>query len=249
MCGNYEQPIDKKNHDLVNWLSPLTFSARQQDMISRREEGTGLWFLEASEFQTWIESNSSVLWCPGIPGSGKTIITSIVVDYLSKMYESDADIGVAYIYCNYRDHGEQTVVNLVGSILRNLLIKRFANNRAISDALWNAYRRHSSRRTRPSLEEMTGPLLGELDLHKRTYLVIDALDECPESDGTRQSFLRILRALQRLKTSIMVTSRFDGSIQQEFGAGPSLSISPDHHDIRTFVQCNVQRHWRLERFI
>ena len=217
-------------------------------MISRREEGTGLWFLKAPQFQTWIAGDSSILWCPGPPGSGKTIITSIVVDYLTNRYENDDDIGVAYIYCNYREQREQNVVNLVGAILRSLLMKRFANNGVISDALWNAYRRHLPLRTRPSLEEITGLLLGELVLHERTYLVIDALDECPEGDGTRQSFLRVLRDLRRLNISILLTSRFDMSIQQEFGAGPSLGISADKYDIRTFVQYKVQRHWRLELF-
>ena len=141
------------------------------------------------------------------------------------------------------------MVNLVGAILRNLLIKRFVNNGVISDALWNAYRRHLSRRTRPNLEEMTGLLIDELVLHERTYLVIDALDECPEGDGTRQSFLKVLRDLRRLNISIMLTSRFDMSIRHEFGAGPSLGISADNYDIRTFIQYNLQRHRRLEKFI
>ena len=246
----YEHLIDKIQ-DMVDWLSPLAFSSKQQDMISRREEGTGRWFLEASEFQTWIAGNSSTLWCPGIPGSGKTIIASIVVDYLSNKYKNDGDIGIAYIYCDYREQRYQTVVNFVGAILRNLLKKRFSNYGVVSDGFQDAYKRHISLRTRPNLEEMTGLLLDEIVLHERTYLVIDALDECPEGDGTRQSFLRVLRDLQRLDVSIMLTSRFEASIQHDFGAEPGLvlRVSANDHDIRTFIQYNVQRHRRLEKLI
>ena len=235
--------------EMLNWLSPLTFETKQQDMLSRREEGTGLWFLESIEFQNWIASDSSILWCPGIPASGKTIITSMVVDYLSNRYENDGDIGVAYIYCDYRQQREQTVANLVGAILRSLLMKRFANDVVLPDALSNVYKRHLSQRTRPSLGELSSLLLGELKFHERAYLVIDALDECPEGGGTRQSFLGVLRDLQRNNVSILLTSRFDSSIQNEFGAGPSLTISADNYDIRKFIQYNLQRHRRLEKFI
>ena len=52
-----------------------------------------------------------------------------------------------------------------------------------------------------------------------------------------------------MNISILVTSRFIPSIQIEFEGGPSLEIHADTYDIRKFVQYNIQRHRRLERFI
>ncbi|XTI88328.1 ankyrin repeat domain-containing protein [Cenococcum geophilum] len=49
-------------------------------------EGTGQWFLDSPE----------TLFCPGIPGAGKTIIAAIAIDYLCRTIGRD-DIRVAYL--------------------------------------------------------------------------------------------------------------------------------------------------------
>lgn len=55
---------------VYDWLSPLTteFQRKQQDTfnIQSRQDGTAQWFLEASEFKTWLSGSGSTLWCPGI---------------------------------------------------------------------------------------------------------------------------------------------------------------------------------------
>ncbi len=52
--------------------------------------------------------------------SGKTILTSLVVDHLSKTY-SNQRVGVAVIYCNYKSQNEQTKTSLLGSLARQFL--------------------------------------------------------------------------------------------------------------------------------
>jgi hypothetical protein len=52
--------------DTLNWLSPLNFSAKQNDIFGRWHEGTGQWLLENIVFKTWVNGISKVLWCPGI---------------------------------------------------------------------------------------------------------------------------------------------------------------------------------------
>ena len=157
-------------------------------MSSRREEGTGLWFLEAPKFISWIVGNSPTLWCPGIPGSGKTILTSMVVDHLLSTYENNSEIGVAYIYCNYREQREQTVINLVGTVLQHLLVKKIGNNGVISGTIRKAYRRHLSRRTRPNLEEMTALLLGEVQVYDRTFSLLMPWMNVPKAMGPGNRF-------------------------------------------------------------
>ena len=111
-----------------------------------------------------------------------------MVDYLSSIYENNSNVGLAFIYCNYRKHNEQNIVNLVGTLLQHLLRKKIANNGVIGYEVQNVYRQHLPRRTRPTLEELTALLFYELTTYQRTYIVIDALDECPEGDGTRKVF-------------------------------------------------------------
>jgi predicted ATPase with chaperone activity len=95
----------------------------QHDVISRRQEGTGIWFAESPKFLSWIHGSNQTLFCPGIPGAGKTMIAAIAIDYLWK-HVQNKDIGVAYIYYNYKTQADQTATKLAAVILKQLIQER-----------------------------------------------------------------------------------------------------------------------------
>lgn len=92
---------DQKRQAILDWLTPVDYSPQHHDFISRRQEGTGQWFLRSPEFQTWLKNNGQTLFCPGFPGAGKTIIAAIVIDQLLAKFQHDPHTGIAYIYCNF----------------------------------------------------------------------------------------------------------------------------------------------------
>jgi hypothetical protein len=50
-----QQDQDRQRHHLImDWLSSADFPAQQSDFISRRQEETGLWFLNSHEFTGWV---------------------------------------------------------------------------------------------------------------------------------------------------------------------------------------------------
>ena len=51
---------------ITDWLSPLDFRQKQQDVHVNWQPGTGEWFLHSEEFEAWKEGNKDVLWCYGI---------------------------------------------------------------------------------------------------------------------------------------------------------------------------------------
>jgi Cdc6-like AAA superfamily ATPase len=67
-----------------------------------------------------VETEKQTLFCPGIPGAGKTILTSIVIDKLTTQFGNDESIGVAYIYCNFRRQDKQKPGDLLTSLLKQL---------------------------------------------------------------------------------------------------------------------------------
>lgn len=91
---------------ILNWLTPIDYGPQQSDLNRKRQRGTGEWLLSSSEFQAWLGKSDQTLFCPGILGAGKTIITSIVVEHLWKGFQA-ADVGIAYVYCNFRRQREQ----------------------------------------------------------------------------------------------------------------------------------------------
>ena len=73
---------DQERQAIIDWLSPVDYTSQQSDFIGRRQAGTGQWLFGSEEFQAWLNKNKLTLFCPGIPGAGKTMITSIVVNHL-----------------------------------------------------------------------------------------------------------------------------------------------------------------------
>ena len=56
---------DKQTRELLTWLSTLDFKPKQRDVLNKRLEGTGKWFLEDPQFRRWMDGDITTLWCPG----------------------------------------------------------------------------------------------------------------------------------------------------------------------------------------
>ena len=93
-----ERSDDQERQRVADWISPTNYATHQADSYDQRQEGTGQWLLDTVEFHEWVQSKG-VLFCPGIPGAGKTILSSIIIDYL-EIFAKKQDIAVIYIFCN-----------------------------------------------------------------------------------------------------------------------------------------------------
>jgi len=67
----------------LDWLSTFDYQSRHEELRRLRAPGTGTWLLDDSEaFKTWASGcaadgqkrPNNVLWCHGVPGSGKSIM-------------------------------------------------------------------------------------------------------------------------------------------------------------------------------
>lgn len=63
----------------VEWLSPLNFWIKQQDVLSMRSESTGSWLMATKEFRDWLDNNKRSLWCPGIRGHFRPSLALILL--------------------------------------------------------------------------------------------------------------------------------------------------------------------------
>ncbi|RPB19252.1 hypothetical protein L211DRAFT_768575, partial [Terfezia boudieri ATCC MYA-4762] len=110
---------------LLEMLSPLDPPEWHQDLQAKRYKDSVLWLHEYERFHVWQDTSihtgntsNRILQCYGMPGAGKTIVSSMVIDHLLSHYGKQR---VAYIYCNYRDKTNQNLLNIMGSILKQHL--------------------------------------------------------------------------------------------------------------------------------
>jgi len=235
---------DREQDDIIlNWLTPIDYAAQQSDFASRRQAGTGQWLLDSEEFQAWVETNKQTLFCPGIPGAGKTILTSIVVDYLYTKFQKDPSIGIAYLYCNFRRQDEQKPEDLIASLLKQLTQEQSF----MSASVKTLYYQHKDKRTRPLLNEILGVLQSVAVTYSRVFIIIDALDECQISGSYQQRFLSSLFNLQvNYGINLFITSRPILNIEKEFKGKIILEIRASEEDVRRYLEDHM---FRLPGFV
>jgi hypothetical protein len=220
---------------MMQWLSTTDFPAQQHDIITRRQRGTGQWFLDCSEFKRWLQGSEKTLYCPGIPGAGKAMIAAIAIDHLCRTILSD-DIGVVYLFCSYKAQTDQNAESLLAALLKQLVQSR----PDIAAPVTNIYKDHSKRRSRPSPDQIFQVLQSVCTNYSAVHVIVDALDECANEDGSRD---QLIDKLQKLQTGtdirLLFTSRSISEITQQFCWGTIVEVRATKEDVTKFVEGQI----------
>jgi hypothetical protein len=165
---------------------------------------------------------------------------------------------LAYFYCDFRDKDKQNCRNILLSILSQLCARSSSCCYAIS----GVYEAHGDGTQKPGDDTLIRCLNKMLSLPSQlpVYLIVDALDECPNSSGlptAREEVLNLVKVLvgQPLPNlHICVTSRPEIDIQSTFEPLTSLRVSLHNQtgqkeDIINYVSSVVSsdpmmRRWR-----
>ncbi|KAJ7784218.1 ankyrin repeat-containing domain protein [Mycena metata] len=225
------------------WISSINFQATQDSFFSKCTPGTGAWFLEHPKFKDWtVEDDAKILWCPGGPGVGKTILASLIVKHMRDRFPQ---AGIACVFCDYKQQDTFTATELIASILRQLMLGRSA----IPESIRKLYDEFNTGYTRPSDMNSLMSALQAL-VHPRFYLIIDALDECSTLDATRDQFVSAIRSLaNHSKVHILITSRDVPDLSQEFIGETRIVINADGDDLHAYITHRLDTEHRLKRLI
>ncbi len=231
------QDRDRRKNALFQ-LTTIDFEANHADIASRRAKLTGGWFLESAQFTSWWRhESSSVFWCPGIPGSGKTTLSSLVIDNLRVEIAKNPSIGLAGIYCSYQN--TQSTVNLTGSIIRQLLEPLSIEPPSTPLTLDNA------RAVMPEI----------LTSYSQVILVIDALDECEDRVNLLNELHELMQSIyngpSKTLIHLFVTGRHSVSSDVERMLKPAfqLEIRSKDDDVRMFLQQILHEHRQLSQWV
>ncbi|CAG8960230.1 hypothetical protein HYFRA_00012749 [Hymenoscyphus fraxineus] len=248
----------QERETIIEWLSSMNFLAAQNDIHRRRQEGTGEWLFKTPEYEAWLNGNERILWCSGsrkhtlvihlqktklkslTAGAGKTILASAIVNHF-EISTTNAGIGLAFIYCNYKERDSQTFINLISSLIQQLVSRL----EVISDEVRTIYQKHNSQKTRPSEKELSALFNTLVTKFPHIYVVIDALDE--SHVDTRDELVATLR-LSSPNVRLLCTSRHLGDIEDLFKDAPHLEIRASDEDITKYLTLQIQQVPKLRRF-
>jgi len=87
---------DEERQKILAWVSSMDFLGKHCDISDKCQPGTGKWLLNTDAFKQWQSGRGQVLWCPGMPGAGKTVLSSVVINHLRayQLHEPVGTIGV-----------------------------------------------------------------------------------------------------------------------------------------------------------
>jgi hypothetical protein len=177
-------------------------------------------------------SGKSVLWfvAPPICSIGKLIMSSssaIINDVTTLSKAGSASI--AYFYFDFRDVDKRSRRNLLPS----LLVQLSTCSDAFCDILSRLYTTHDNGARQPSDKDLTQCLREMLALpdQRPVYLIMDALDECPNTSDIPSARKRVLDLVKDLiglrlpNLRICVTSRPEVDISEALEPLASETVS------------------------
>ncbi|KAJ7047048.1 hypothetical protein C8F04DRAFT_1227162, partial [Mycena alexandri] len=229
------------NKELEEWLlSPPDMRPKQHDTEALCMEGTGLWLFEDAKFIEW-EDNPGVLWIEAPSGAGKSVLASTVIKHLFDGQEGISELQpppppVAFFYFDFRYQDRQSLE----IALRRLILQLSAYSSQPFELISNHHKLSKGQKL-PSYDDLV-KILGQL-LHQlgRTYLVLDALDEC--DDNYFPKLLKLVSALRTWAAETPVHVFITSQPRQIFADGfidvacIPLEYNTTQEDIRFFI-CN-----------
>ncbi|KAL1589227.1 hypothetical protein WHR41_02250 [Cladosporium halotolerans] len=229
---------------MLEFISSVKFGQNHARVSKQRSPGTGQWLLDHKDFLTWKQSESSTFWLQGTPGTGKTYLTSAVIDQLeTPLQESPTDEGFAYFYCDRTDPSRQEAKHVLQSVVRQLSTTS-KNPEGTQIKLYELWKQKQEEGfTELSFEECKDQILATLEEYPKTTILIDALDEIAERDD-QIKFIEAVNSFvskRKWSTKIFISSRPDAMFERELKAASNLAIDADDNldDIQKFIELKI----------
>jgi len=161
-------------------------------------------------------------------------ISSLVIDTLCEQAWGQ-NIAVLSIYCDYQAQKDQSAVNMIGGLLRQVAPGLVGSVGEIQNAFEES-RQGNGKRLR--LPEMLGLFVKTICSLKRVYICLDAIDELVPQH--RSELLRALRQIiqEAPNTRLFLTGRphIRGELDRYLTKGAyTIHIVPDQGDITRYL--------------
>ncbi|KAF8465408.1 hypothetical protein BDZ91DRAFT_783378 [Kalaharituber pfeilii] len=121
-----QQNLEERRR-LLKQISDYNHTATFLDFAKVSHPRTGEWLFEMSEYREWVQSScSSVLWCYGIPGSGKSVLSTAVVKHLLDACAQQINSGsrktfIGYFFCTFFDPRSLNFEEIIRSLIKQIL--------------------------------------------------------------------------------------------------------------------------------
>ncbi|KAJ8059585.1 hypothetical protein OCU04_011240 [Sclerotinia nivalis] len=231
---------------ILKWLTQVDPREDYYRALSRRSPGTGVWIRDDPRFKTWRDCSKSsndysTLWVHGRPGFGKTVLSAVTIEHLEQIKEGKENCEVAYFYCDYGDIRKRATLDILGSILAQLIMPMQQFPIEVYKAYHRAKkygRQHVS--TADDILSVIKHAVADIPL---SYIVLDGIDECSDPTGLTESFADIAKNNSNVKLILFSRNLPTIAIGLEKAAYEMIELEPTliQPDIDKFLAKSLEK--------
>ncbi|CAG7555173.1 unnamed protein product [Fusarium equiseti] len=244
----HQNRIDQQYSTVESKIDAPNYHEDYEIASQKRFQNTsGRWILSHPLVSEWLDHSSKVngkIYLSGIPGAGKTVLTSSMICHLKERRSSgkgSADrFSVSYFYFKHHQRKKGSLLSMLLALLAQLV----AQDESLLDHVYQACRSTEPQQFR-SLDEVSRHVSTALQSQSRSFVIIDGLDECTEASRVLEWFESIMS--KRDDTSrdtafnirLFMSGQRDGVLESQMShyTRIDLETSPGHdQDIETFAE-------------
>jgi hypothetical protein len=111
--------LSSEQRRIRKWINASDPSTDLDQARKAHLKGSGQWFLSGPAFAYWKAASKAMLWLHGIPGCGKTILSSTVIAALQAgaNQERGMNNALAFFFFSFSDVEKQTAEQCVRSLI------------------------------------------------------------------------------------------------------------------------------------
>jgi Cdc6-like AAA superfamily ATPase len=229
---------------VLEWISTIAYGADHDNVRESLGESylnRGLWLFNNSDgFKCWQRSSSGVFLLKGTAGTGKSSLTSMVIQH----FIDTPAAYLAYFYCSRK---EKTIRRSDTTMIIRSLIKCLSvNGHPAFKAFVENHRSSESQRAggcELQLKKCISLLRDSFSANpaKSIVLVVDALDECVDPNGLLRALKEIWMSGQR-NLRLFLSSRMGVEVKAIFPEVIETDIGlSNSDDIRYYLRTEIER--------
>ncbi|KAI1113983.1 putative zinc finger protein [Nemania sp. NC0429] len=245
-AGQLDERDLQRIRQVHNWLRATDVEVDQHDHAKARSEypGTGRWLLDTTAFKEWFNPQyptiPPLLWLNGIPGAGKTILASLIVEEARRLNPAPT---VLFFYCKHNNSERDNFVALG----RSLLVQFLQQDIGLLPTFYQKSCRGGENvlASPVVVKELLSLAFGNC---KSAYIILDGLDECPQDQrkDITQWFRKLVEELpidepERLRC--LFISQDDGRARKDFAGLASIEIraNDNKNDIEEYSRIEANK--------
>jgi ankyrin repeat domain-containing protein 50 len=180
-----------QNLQLLDRLSDFDYRSALKRLRKKRfQNPNGLWLARTTQYKDWLWKNrSSTFLLSGIMGSGKSVLSSAVIDDIL-LKQLPTGCFTAFFFCEHDNARSLTARTILGSLARQFIPP--GDLPAVLETELHALLDGGE----ANGDELSSFFVAQSDIARTHIVVIDGLDECSEVE--RELILGTIKALLQL---------------------------------------------------